>query len=73
MARFDYDDVVRVSEGLTSEKGRKGWVIAVFADDDRPGDGFSHFAPGVVYTIEFEDGVTKEVHEKKLTPWRDEE
>jgi hypothetical protein len=73
MARFGYDDVVRVSEGSARKKGRKGWVIAIFSDDNRPGMSFAHFAPGVVYTIEFEDGATEEVHEKDLAPWSGEE
>jgi len=69
MARFWYDDIVRVSEQVASNDHRKGWVIAVFDEDARRRHAFDRFAPGVVYTLEFEDGMTDEFHESDLDTW----
>lgn len=41
-----------------------GWVVGVF--DDRPGGYFDQFPPGTIYSIEFEDGSSVEVHESML-------
>lgn len=69
MARFDYDDRVRVALGA-DEKLRPGavaWVVGVF--EDRPaGSYFEKFPSGVVYSIEYEDGEAKEIHESDLQP-----
>lgn len=66
--KFTYDDVVRVLESAPSElrPGNIAWIIAVFTD--RPtGDYFSGFPAGTVYTIEFEDGFSTDIHESMLT------
>ena len=66
--KFDYDDVVvlRRSASADLRPGEKAWVVGVF--DTRPGPYFDKFPEGVVYTIEFEDGVSIEVHESDLEP-----
>ena len=63
---FDYDDVVRVRSGAPADlrPGKKAWVVGVFAT--RPGPYFDRFPQGVVYTIEFEDGSSMEIHEADL-------
>ncbi|NDI87665.1 hypothetical protein [Undibacterium crateris] len=67
MPKFTYNDIVRVrpdSEG-TSRPDR-AWIVGIF--EDRPGSYFEKFPEGVVYTIEFEDGSSIEVHEDDLEP-----
>jgi len=71
MTKFIYDDVVTVHTAPSHfpNPGAKGWVIAVFPDRaSRPGSAFEKFPDGPVYTIEFEDGSTAEVHESWLQP-----
>jgi hypothetical protein len=65
MPKFTYNDIVRIRPGadLTLRRER-GWVVGVF--EDRPGPYFEKFPPGVVYTIEFEDGTSTEVPENVL-------
>ena len=67
-AKFDYDDVVVVKGGeLDAVRiGSKAWIVGVF--EQRPAGGyFDKFPPGVVYTVEFDDGFSTEVHEDKLS------
>lgn len=69
MPKFDYDSFVRVPTGIGGGKGaqRKAWVVGVF--EKREGAYFDRFPPGTVYTVEFEDGSSTEVHECDLEPW----
>lgn len=66
---FNYDDVVKVRQGTSVDlrPGSKAWVVGVF--QTRPGPFFDKFPPGTVYTIEFEDGSSLEVHENDLEPY----
>lgn len=69
MAKFDYDDRVRVVSGASVEirPGAIGWIVGVF--EERPvGSYFDKFPPGVVYSVEYEDGVAQEIHEHDLEP-----
>ncbi|WP_144436619.1 hypothetical protein [Lysobacter antibioticus] len=71
MGKFTYDDVVRIVETADESlrPGSVGWVVGVF--EERPvGSYFSQFPPGVVYTVEYEDGEAKEVHEDFLEAGR---
>lgn len=65
--RFTYDDIVRIRSTARPEArpGARAWVVGVFADS-RPGEYFAGFPDGVVYSIEFEDGSSVEVHEDDL-------
>ncbi|MCS0658816.1 hypothetical protein [Massilia terrae] len=65
MSKFTYNDIVRIRQDCepTLQRGR-AWVVGVI--DEREGDYFNKFPPGVVYTIEFEDGSSTEVHEGSL-------
>jgi hypothetical protein len=67
MAKFTYNDIVRVKPDSerTLRRGR-AWIVGIF--EDRPGPYFDRFPEGVVYTIEFEDGSSIEVHEANLEP-----
>jgi hypothetical protein len=68
MAKFAYDDIVKIIDGAASElrPGSKAWVVGVFEEKDRQGQYFEIFPEGVVYTIEFEDGKSTEIHEADL-------
>ena len=46
--------------------GRPASVFGVFLPQDREGSYFDQFAPGVVYSIEYEDGAVADVHEDFL-------
>lgn len=71
MKKFDYADVVRVVRTASSglRQGARAWIVGVF--EDRPGKYFDQFPPGVVYSIEYEDGSSIEVHESMLEKWTD--
>jgi hypothetical protein len=66
MNKYTYDDVVEVVNTAPKElkPGLKAWVVGVF--ENRPGKYFDTFPAGVVYTIEFEDGSSTEIHESNL-------
>lgn len=71
MKKFDYADVVRIVPTAPTDlrPGVRAWIVGVF--EDRPGTYFDRFPPGVVYTIEYEDGASTEVHESMLEKWTD--
>ena len=66
MTKFTYDDIVSVRPGRSSSMrpGLKAWIVGVF--ETRPGPFFDKFPPGPVYSIEFEDGSSTEIHEDDL-------
>jgi hypothetical protein len=65
MPKFTYNDIVKVSGDAGPELRRgRAWVVGIF--EQRPGHYFDRFPDGVVYTIEFEDGTSEEVHESCL-------
>lgn len=68
MPKFDCDDVVRVNPAANPElrPGAKAWVVGVVPEDKRVGSYFEQFQPGVIYTVEYEDGTSHDVHETDL-------
>lgn len=65
MTKFTYNDIVRVQgEAEPTLPHGRAWVVGIF--EKRPGPYFNKFPAGVVYTIEFEDGSSTEVHECSL-------
>jgi hypothetical protein len=66
--KFTFDDTVRVrQDGPKSLRpGEKASVIMVFLPHDRSGHYFERFPPGVVYSIEYEDGEMTDIHEDLL-------
>lgn len=66
-AKFNYDDIVHVRAGaaISTRINERAWIVGVF--EERPEGGyFDRFPPGIVYSIEFEDGSSSEVHEDDL-------
>jgi hypothetical protein len=68
MSKFTFDDSVRVKEDapIPLRRGRRASVTMVFRPQDRVGAYFEWFPPGIVYSIEFEDGESADVHEDCL-------
>jgi hypothetical protein len=63
--KFTYNDIVRVSTDSEQRFTKKAWIVGIF--ETRPEGGyFDRFPEGVVYSIEFEDGSSIEVHELEL-------
>lgn len=73
MSNFTYDDIVRVSatSGGKAAPARRAWIVGVFETDKELGPYWKEFPPGVVYTVEFEDGSSTEVHENDLVAWEE--
>ena len=69
MTKFTYNDIVKISKYASkkSRPGEKAWIIGVF--EERPGKYFDSFPEGTVYSIEFEDGTSIEIHESHLEPF----
>jgi hypothetical protein len=64
--KFDYDVLVRVSAGAEPALKPRETASVVGVFKERPAPYFDKFPPGVVYTIEFEDGLSGEIHESLL-------
>lgn len=64
MPKFGYNDIVSVKAGRHVRSGEPAWVVGVF--QERLGQYFEQFPPGVIYTVEFQDGSSTEVHEDSL-------
>jgi len=66
MPKFTYDDIVKAKSTANSlaRPGQRAWVVAVVAD--RVNFPLLQFPPGVVYSIEFEDGQAIDIHEDDL-------
>ena len=60
MNKFDYDEIVFI---LSRKK--RAWIVGIF--DRSTGDYFKkNFPEGFVYSVEFEDGSSTEVHEDDM-------
>lgn len=70
MARFTYNDVVRVVRSAPKEMRptERAWIVGVTEADQRRGRHYESFPPGPVYTIEFEDGTSTDIEESNLEP-----
>ena len=66
MTKFTYDDVVRAkpTANRKARPGTRAWVVAVIKD--RKSFPLNQFPPGVIYSVEFEDGTSIEIHEDDL-------
>ena len=68
MAVFTFDDMVRVKTGAPTSlrPGARASVIMVFTSRERTGKYFEQFPIGTVYSVEFEDGASMDIHESFL-------
>jgi hypothetical protein len=67
MPVFNYNDIVRIKGDKEPQlRHDRAWIVGIF--EEREGEYFNRFPPGVVYTIEFDDGSSTEVHEGSLEP-----
>ena len=68
MHKFDFGDLVRIRSDTPSplRRGHITSVIMVFLPQDRWGSYLSNFPPGVLYSVEYEDGEAVDVHEDFL-------
>jgi hypothetical protein len=68
MGKFTFDELVLVKEDAPHPllRGQKASVTMVFLPRDREGSYFQRFPPGVVYSIEYQDGESVDVHEDFL-------
>jgi hypothetical protein len=66
MPKFSYSDIVtaRAAAGKDARAGEQAWIVAIV--EDRLHFTLQQFPPGVVYSIEFEDGTAIDVHEGNL-------
>ena len=66
-AKFSYDDIVRIKPNaeFSSRRNERAWIVGIF-EKWPVGGYFDKFPIGVVYSVEFEDGTSTEVHEDDL-------
>jgi hypothetical protein len=69
MARFSYDDTVRIVR-CADEKYKPGAVVSIIGifKEKPSGSYFEEFPPGTIYTIEYENGEAIDIHESLLEP-----
>jgi len=68
MNKFNFDDLVRIKSDAPGPL-RRGHVASVFMvslPEDRWGSYTEQFPPGVLYSVEYEDGDAVDVHEDFL-------
>lgn len=70
MPKFTWGDLVRISEGAPAKvrPGSAAEVVGLSEESERRGSYLDQFPRGVVYTVEFEDGNSAEVHEQHIVP-----
>ncbi|WP_095207330.1 hypothetical protein BGP89_14335 [Luteimonas sp. JM171] len=67
MSKFDFDDIVCAIAGLPESRlGLKAWIVGITSPESRRGSYYEQFPPGEIYTVEFEDGSSVDVHESGL-------
>lgn len=71
MPKFTYDDIVRVCANPHDSPPRMGkaWIVGIYETEKEPGSYWKKFPPGVVYSVEFEDGSSTRIHEENLELW----
>ena len=68
MTKFNYDDIVyvRLDAQQKLRPGERAWVVGVTPENLRIGSHYDQFPAGNVYTIEYEDGESIDIHESDL-------
>lgn len=63
MVSFTYNDTVKVKQEAPHRPGALASVVGISLRSERSGEFLRAFPWGIVYTIEFEDGSSVEIHE----------
>jgi len=65
MAPFTYNDTVRVKQAAPAQwrPGELASVVGISLEAERSGEFLKTFPHGILYTIEFEDGSSVQLHE----------
>lgn len=68
MALFTFNDTVRVKASAPAElrPAALASVVMIHEGIGRVGEYFKQFPDGVIYTVEFEDGYSVDIHEQLL-------
>jgi len=68
MSKFSYNDIVTAKPDAPKElrPGERAWVVGIIEQEGRKDDFLKEFPEGIVYTIEFEDGLSVEAKESDL-------
>jgi len=66
MTKFTWGDLVQVIEGASAALRPGSFASIVGVSEDRQGAYFDRFPPGVIYTIEYGDGESVDIHEDEL-------
>jgi hypothetical protein len=67
VSKFTYNDIVCIKPGVEPDlQHGRAWVVGIFEERLETWTYFDKFPAGVVYTIEFEDGSSAQVHEGSL-------
>ena len=64
MAPFTYNDTVRVKQAAPAQwrPGELASVVGISLEAERSGEFLKTFPHGILYTIEFEDGSSVQLH-----------
>lgn len=67
-AKYTYGETVTGRSDAREElrPGAKAWIVGVTSASERHGSYYKKFSPGVVYTLEFEDGSSIDAHEDEI-------
>ena len=67
---ISFGDVVRISTDAPAKDrpGELGCVVAISNPTERSGSYLAQFAKGTLYSVEFGDGETIEVHQSLVEP-----
>ena len=68
-SKFTFDDTVQLTTFPDAPEriDAQAWVVGVMERGE--GAYMAQFPPGYIYTIEFEDGTSTDVHESQLKAW----
>jgi hypothetical protein len=70
VSKFTWGDGARIESEAPDclRPGSAVAIVGVVEQHERRGTHFDSFAEGVIYTVEFEDGTSLDVHEGHLVP-----
>ena len=66
MSKFTWGDSVQIAEGAPADLRPGSMAVVVGLSEERHGSFLERFPHGMVYTVEYEDGSSVELHEDHL-------